>query len=82
MIESRVTVKFKEGLHARPAVKLVKIASGQESKITLVKDEKDVPADSITAILGACISYGDEITVRAEGPNEAEALKAVEEYFA
>lgn len=82
MKETTVTVKFKEGLHARPAVKLIKTASTLESAITLEKRGKVVPADSITAVLGACIICGDEITVRAEGADEDHAIEVMEAYFA
>lgn len=82
MKEIRVQVKFKEGLHARPAVKLVKLAGGMESDVTLEKNGKQIPADSITAVLGACIVCGDEVTVRAEGSDEEAAIAALAEYFA
>lgn len=61
MKEIKVTVKFKEGLHARPAVKLIKTASAFASVITVQKKEKTALASSITQILGACIVCGDEI---------------------
>ena len=41
-----------------------------------------VPADSIMAVLGACIVCGDEIIVRASGTDEEEAICAMEKYFA
>jgi len=82
MREISVTVKFDSGLHARPVVKLIKAVSEYQSKITLVKDGTSVPADSITAILSACIVHGDQITVRAEGPDEGEAIEAMRDFFA
>lgn len=82
MKEITVTVKFKEGLHARPAVKLIKTAAGFDAAITLEKNGKIVPADSITAVLGACIVCGDQITVRAEGPDEEQAIQTLSAYFA
>ena len=82
MKEVKVLVKFKEGLHARPAVKMIKLASSFDSDITLDKGGKVVPADSIMAVLGACIVCGDEIIVRASGTDEEEAICAMEKYFA
>lgn len=81
MKEITVTVPFQEGLHARPAVKLIKLASRMQSSVTLEKNRKIVPANSITAVLGACIVCGDTITVRAEGPDEDAAIAALAEYF-
>lgn len=82
MKEITVTVRFKEGLHARPAVKLIKLVGSMESEVILGKNGNTVPADSITAVLGACIVCGDEITIRAEGPDEDTAIAALGDYFA
>ncbi|MEJ8735062.1 MULTISPECIES: HPr family phosphocarrier protein [Mediterraneibacter] len=81
MQQIKVKIKFKEGLHARPAVQLIKLTKGFLSAITLEKGEKIVSAGSIMAILGACIVYGDEIIVRAEGPDEEKAIQELEKYF-
>lgn len=77
-----LTVKFKEGLHARPAVKLIKLVSKMSSQITLSKNGAFVPANSITAVLGTCVLCGDKITLRAEGPNEDEDITVLGEFFA
>lgn len=82
MKEITVTVKFKEGLHARPAVKLIKLVNKMTSAVTLEKGGRSIPANSITAVLGACIVCGDEITLRAEGPDEAADIAALGDYFA
>ena len=81
MREITVTVKFDSGLHARPVVQLIKTVSQFQAKIALTKEGNSVPADSITAILSACIIHGDEITVTAEGPDEVEAIEAMREFF-
>ena len=80
MKEITVSVKFKEGLHARPAVKLIKTAAAFDSSVTVCK--KDKVASSITQILGACIVCGDEITVRAEGSDEEKAIEELARFFA
>lgn len=82
MKEITVTVNFKEGLHARPAMKFIKTAAKFDSDIKIEKKEKIVSAGSIMAVLGACIVCGDEITLRAEGTDEEEAIQALGEYFA
>lgn len=81
MREIKVKIKFKEGLHARPAAKLIKLTKGFLSTVTLEKNGKIVSASSIMAILGACIVYGDEITVRAEGADEEKAIRELENYL-
>lgn len=82
MKEISVKVKFAEGLHARPVVKLMKAAKPFLSEITLEKNGRQVPVDSISAILGACIVCGDEIKVRADGADEEQAIAAMSEFFA
>lgn len=82
MKEITVSVKFKEGLHARPAVKLIKTAAAFDSSVSVCKKDKVVSASSITQILGACIVCGDEITVRAEGSDEEKAIEELARFFA
>ena len=82
MKEITVSVKFKEELHARPAVKLIKTAAAFDSSVTVRKKDKVVSASSITQILGACIVCGDEITVRAEGSDEEKAIEELARFFA
>lgn len=76
-----VTVQFREGLHARPAVKLIKLANTFRSAITLEKQGEVYAANSITSILSACVVFGDKILLKAEGPDEDEAIAALQEYF-
>lgn len=82
MKEITVTVNFKEGLHARPAMKFIKTAAKFDSDIVIEKKGKTVSAGSIMAVLGACIVCGDEIVLRAEGEDEEEAIQVLGEYFA
>jgi phosphotransferase system HPr (HPr) family protein len=81
MKEVQVTVKYKQGLHARPAVKFIKLVNGVDSNITLVKNGIEYAAKGIVSLLSACITYGQTITVRAEGEDEDQAIAAVTEFF-
>lgn len=76
-----VEIKFKEGLHARPAVKLIKLVSKLESTVTIEKDGAKYAANSITAILSAGMMCGDKISLRAEGTDEDIAITQLTEYF-
>ena len=82
MREVMVKVKFPEGLHARPAVQMIKTAGKYKARVTIEKKGKTVPADSIMAVLGACIVCGDEILIRAEFDEEDKAIEAMKLYFA
>lgn len=71
----------KEGLHARPAGMLVKAASAFQSNIMVRKDEKEVNAKRLFAVMGLAVKCGDKITVTCEGPDEPEAAKELENFL-
>jgi phosphocarrier protein HPr len=74
MPERRVAVGSKVGLHARPAALFVHAAARQPVKVTIAKDGK-APADarSILAVLALDARGGEEIVLRAEDSDQAEA---------
>jgi phosphocarrier protein len=67
------------GIHARPAGQLVKTASKFNSSIYISKNGNEVNAKSIMGVLMLEAGFGSKITVRIEGEDETEALKALEE---
>lgn len=77
MISRNITVKNKTGIHARPASLFVSTASKFKSSITLENNGKKGNAKSMINILGLCISAGSEITIAAEGEDEAQAVEAL-----
>lgn len=77
MVQEKVVVTNKTGLHLRPASVLTKIAGGCKSKITLIKGDKRVNAKSVLNVMSAQINKDDEITVEVEGENEVEELKKI-----
>lgn len=76
-MEKQVTILNKSGLHARPAAEFVKTASKFASEISLVKDEKVINAKSIIGVMSLAASKGTVLTIRAEGPDEAEAIETL-----
>ena len=81
MIESKLEITNRLGLHARAAAKLVHTAGDFMSQVTLVKDGEEVDAKSILGILQLGAAQGSEIAVRCDGGDEAEALEAVTRLF-
>lgn len=75
------TITDELGIHARPAGLFVKMAGGFQSEITVSKDGKEANAKRIMALMGLSATKGTEITVKVEGPDEDEAVKAVEEFL-
>lgn len=72
-----ITVREKEGLHARPAGILSKAAKEFQSKITMTKGAKTVDVTRLFAVMGLAVKCGEQITITCEGPDEDAALKAM-----
>src|SRR5689334_799174 len=77
MQSTTIIVKNKVGLHARPASLFVKSAMAHTAAITVTKGEKSGNAKSILGILSLGVHQDDEITISADGPDEAEAVAAL-----
>jgi phosphotransferase system HPr (HPr) family protein len=77
MAELHLTVIDPAGLHARPAAKVVKVASRFVSRIVLRSGDRTVDVKSLIAVLGLTIRPMGEITLTAEGPDADDALAAL-----
>lgn len=78
MAEKTVTIQNAHGLHVRPATKLADLAGKFKSQVTIHKDGQDVAARSIIELLTLAAAQGTQLTIRAEGPDAAEAVDAIE----
>lgn len=67
----------KLGLHARPAQLFAQTANQFESEITVEKDGMVVDGKSIMGLMLLVAEQGSWLTIRAEGPDEEEAVKAL-----
>ena len=76
-----VLVQNKLGLHARASAKLTEISSEIESEIAFVFNNQNVNAKSIMGVMMLAASFGSKITVEAEGDDELEAIKKIQEIF-
>lgn len=52
-----------------------------QSKITLEGNGKTAEAGKLLAVMGMGIKHGTEITITADGPDEEEAIAAMETFF-
>ena len=75
MTEAKTSIENKTGIHARPASVFVQTASKFKSKIQIKAKGKTVDAKSILMIMSMGLVKGTEITLVADGPDEAEAVK-------
>ena len=82
MMERAVQIVNQNGLHARPAAEIVKIASKFEADITMVRDDLEVNGKSIMGVMMLAAEYGSTLLVRADGPDAREAVEAIAELIA
>ena len=78
MISRDIEIRNKLGLHARAAARLVHTAARFKSDIKIRKGDEEVDGKSILGILLLAAGRGSMITVKAEGPDEQEAVDAIE----
>jgi phosphotransferase system HPr (HPr) family protein len=80
MVETKLTVTHKVGLHARPAAMFVQTASKFSSAIkvrNLTSQGNLVDAKSIIMVLTLGVMKDHEICIQAEGGDETNALAAL-----
>ncbi len=81
MVERIVTIRNRAGMHARPAALLVKTARGFASQIYLEKDSERVNGKSIMGVITLGATYNTPLKIIADGPDETQALDAIEKLF-
>lgn len=77
MVESRIVIPNKLGLHARAAVKFVNVAKRYVSGVRIEKDGDEVDGKSILGILTLAATQGSTITLKISGQDEKAALNAL-----
>ena len=79
MVSRKFVVINEQGLHARPASRVTKIASQFKSEIKLINGGKSSNPKSLISVLAACIKCGDEIEITCDGEDENQAIQALME---
>jgi phosphocarrier protein len=74
-----VTVNNQVGLHARPATFFIQKANEFKSSVWVEKDERRINAKSLLGVLSLGIVKGMSMDIAADGPDEQEAVEALEE---
>ena len=77
MIEREATIVNQEGLHARPAARMVRLASQFDAEIEIAKDGLGVNGKSIMGVMMLAAECGSSITIRADGPDAEAAVEAL-----
>ena len=79
MTEKTITLEAPNGMHARPAGELVKLAKSLSPvKLTLCSGGKCANAASMLSLLALGLKSGSAVTVRAEAASAGEESEALE----
>ena len=92
MIARKLTVKARLGLHARAAARLVRVANGFQSNVSLRRADGErtpaeaasgegVDAKSILSVLMLAATCGTQLEACADGVDEEAAISAIDELF-
>lgn len=81
MIAKDYLITAAEGLHARPATNLIRLAKKYKSVTSLKKGDKTIKLNSMLNLLSMALKGGDTITIIVEGEDESEAATAIDHFF-
>lgn len=81
MLEKDIVISNKLGLHARASAKLVQALHAYQSSAFLVCRGREVNAKSIMGVMMLAAGLGSPLTLRTDGPDEADAMAAMVDLF-
>ena len=82
MKEFTYTITDPLGIHARPAGLLAKAAKAYaDTTVTVTKDGNTAKASQLMKLMSLAVKQGNVVTVAAEGPQEDEAIAAMQKFF-
>lgn len=78
VVEKKIVIKNKLGLHARPAAIFVQIANKFDCDISVKLGNQKINGKSILGILMLAADKGSRILLKAEGPDSEAAITELE----
>lgn len=81
MIRKDVVVHLDSRMETRPVALLVQIASSFDSEVHLEAENRKVNAKSIMGMMTLGLEDGLDVTITANGEDEADAVEKVAEYL-
>lgn len=76
-----VTINNPLGIHARPAAQMAKIVRKHEASASLFKNNQSADATSLIEVLSLEIKAGDQIEIRAHGPDAEQVIDQLGNYL-
>ena len=81
MITKSMAIKIPAGLDPSTIAMFIQIASQYDSKIYVEVEEKKVNAKSIMGMMSLGLPAGSDLTMIADGEDEANAIAHIEKYL-
>jgi phosphotransferase system HPr (HPr) family protein len=81
MIEKKLQIKNKWGLHARPAGKFIRLVTEFNANVYIDKDGEKANGKSILEILSLALEHGTWVNVTVEGKDEKDVMKKIEDFL-
>ena len=79
MLEKKIKIINKLGLHARAATKFAKVANRFGCNIEVSAGGKDIDGKSVMSLMLLAAAKGSDIQLKLDGSDEQEAMAALEE---
>ncbi len=76
-LETKVIIKSKLGLHARPAALMVQTANRFKCEVEILKGRQKVNGKSIMGIMTLAAGEGTPLTIRTQGEDAALAMEEI-----
>lgn len=81
IIEKKIIVANKKGLHARPAAMFVQMVTKYDVQVTVAKDGEKVNGKSIMGLLTLGAVYNTLLTITVDGNDMDAAMNALEVFL-
>lgn len=81
MIEKKVKIINKAGLHTRPAATVVKMAAKYKCDFFISRDGMNINGKSIIGVMTLAAEEGSELILSFNGEDEEQAAKEIIDYF-
>jgi phosphocarrier protein len=75
--ERSVKIANRNGIHARPAAEIVKVAAKFKSEVVLIRDDLEVNGKSIMGVMMLAAEFGSTLDIRAAGEDADAAVDAI-----
>ena len=77
MLQSKIEIVNKLGLHARASAKLTQLAGQFKSEVWLTRQGRKVNAKSIMGVMMLAAAKGTQVEIETNGADEEVAMKAL-----